>query len=106
MRFEGVNRLLEYPEFSDIEKIRGMLEMMENKQEMIKILSEADSDKVNVYIGGDEQEGLVDNSALIFKKLTVGGKVVGAIGVLGPSRMDYSKVISVMKYISKKLNGE
>ena len=104
LRFEGVNRLLEYPEFSDIDKIRGMLEMMENKQEMIKILSEADSDKVNVYIGGDEQEGLVDNSALIFKKLTVGGKVVGAIGVLGPSRMDYSKVISTMEYLSRQIS--
>ena len=104
LRFEGVNRLLEYPEFSDIEKIRGMLEMMENKQEMIKILSEADSDKVNVYIGGGEQEGLVDNSALIFKKLTVGGKVVGAIGVIGPSRMDYSKVISTMEYLSRQIS--
>ena len=104
LRFEGVNRLLEYPEFSDIDKIRGMLEMMENKQEMIKILSEADSDKVNVYIGGDEQEGLVDNSALIFKKLTIGGKVVGAIGVLGPSRMDYSKVISTMEYLSRQIS--
>ena len=104
LRFEGVNRLLEYPEFSDIDKIRGMLEMMENKQEMIKILSEADSDKVNVYIGGDEQEGLVDNSALIFKKLTIGGRVVGAIGVLGPSRMDYSKVISTMEYLSRQIS--
>ena len=104
LRFEGVNRLLEYPEFSDIDKIRGMLEMMENKQEMIKILSEADSDKVNVYIGGGEQEGLVDNSALIFKKLTVGGKVVGAIGVIGPSRMDYSKVISTMEYLSRQIS--
>ena len=104
LRFEGVNRLLEYPEFSDIDKIRGMLEMMENKQEMIKILSEADSYKVNVYIGGDEQEGLVDNSALIFKKLTIGGRVVGAIGVLGPSRMDYSKVISTMEYLSRQIS--
>ena len=104
LRFEGVNRLLEYPEFSDIDKIRGMLEMMENKQEMIKILSEADSDKVNIYIGGDEQEGLVDNSALIFKKLTIGGRVVGAIGVLGPSRMDYSKVISTMEYLSRQIS--
>ncbi|MEI3152928.1 MAG: heat-inducible transcriptional repressor HrcA [Eubacteriales bacterium] len=104
LRFEGVNRLLEYPEFSDIDKIRGMLEMMENKQEMIKILSEADSDKVNVYIGGDEQESLIDNSALIFKKLTVGGKVVGAIGVLGPSRMDYSRVISTMEYLSRQIS--
>ena len=57
-----------------------------------------------IYIGGDEQEGLVDNSALIFKKLTIGGKVVGAIGVLGPSRMDYSKVISTMEYLSRQIS--
>lgn len=103
IRFEGVNRLLEYPEFSDIGKVRGMLEMMENRSGLIKLLSEADSDKVNIYIGGDE-EGLVDNSALIFKRITVGGKTVGAIGVLGPSRMDYSKVISTVDYLSRQIS--
>lgn len=104
IRFEGVNRLLEYPEFSDITKVRSMLEMIENKEGLIRLLSDADSDKVNIYIGGDEKDGLVDNSALIFKTLTVGGKVVGAIGVLGPSRMDYSKVISTVEYLSRQIS--
>lgn len=104
IRFEGINRLLEYPEFSDIEKARGMLTMIENREGLIRMLSEADSDKVNIYIGGDEnRDGLVDNSALIFKTITVGGKIVGAIGVLGPSRMDYSKVISTVDYLSRQI---
>lgn len=103
IRFEGVNRLLEYPEFSNIENVRGMLEMMENKEGLIKLLSEADSDKVNIFIGGDENDGLIDNSALIFKTITVSGKIVGAIGVIGPSRMDYSKVISTVDYLSRQI---
>ena len=104
IRFEGVNRLLEYPEFADIDKVRGMLEMMENRSGLIKLLSEADSDKVNIYIGGDDGEGLIDDSALIFKRITVGGKTVGAIGVIGPSRMDYSKVISTVDYLSRQIS--
>ena len=40
------------------------------------------------------------------EKIVVNGEVVGAIGVIGPARMDYSKVISVMKYINKKLNEQ
>lgn len=104
LRFEGVNRLLEYPEFSDIGKVRSMLEMIENREGLIRLISDADSDKVNIYIGGDEKDGLIDDSALIFKTLTVGGKVVGAIGVLGPSRMDYSKVISTVEYLSRHIS--
>ena len=104
IRFEGVNRLLEYPEFSNIENVRGMLEMMENKEGLIKILSDADSDKVNILIGGDENGELADNSALIFKTITVSGKIVGAIGVIGPSRMDYSKVISTVDYLSRQIS--
>ena len=60
------------------------------------------NDKVNIFID-DENDNLADNSALVFKKFKVGGKVVGAIGVFGPSRMDYSKVVSTMEYLAGEI---
>ena len=61
---------------------------------------------INVYIGGeDEKEQLKDFSVVTFKH-KIGNKDMGTIGIIGPKRMDYSKVISVMKYISKKLNED
>ena len=52
-----------------------------------------------------EKEELKDFSVVTFKH-RIGNKDLGTIGIIGPKRMDYAKVISVMKYISKKLNGE
>ena len=53
----------------------------------------------------DENSNLKDFSIITFKH-TIGDKDLGTIGIIGPKRMDYAKVISVMKYISKKLNED
>ena len=64
------------------------------------------ADYINVYIGNEnENEQLKDFSIVTFKH-RYKNKDLGTIGIIGPTRMDYSKVISVMKYISKKLSGE
>ena len=61
---------------------------------------------INVYIGEEnEQKELKDFSVITFKH-NINGKDLGTIGIIGPKRMDYSKVISVMKYINKKLKDK
>ena len=64
------------------------------------------AEDIKVYIGEEnEKEQLKDFSVVTFKH-KVNGKDLGTIGIIGPKRMDYSKVISVMKYINQKLNGK
>ena len=104
INFEGLNKLLEYPEFSNVEQMRRVIHMFEKKDGFMKIIEGADDDKVNIFIGNNGE--LVDNSAFVFKTIKVGGKAVGAIGVFGPSRMDYSKVISTVEYLSNSLAGD
>ena len=105
VKFEGVNKLLEYPEFSNVEQLKRVFSMIENKEDFIDMLSKSDRDKVNVFIGDNDESKFASNSAFIFRTLTVDGKVVGAIGVFGPSRMDYSKVISTVEYLTQKITG-
>ena len=104
INFEGLNKLLEYPEFSNVEQMRRVIGMVEKKDDFMQIIEDSDDDKVNIFIGHDGK--LIDNSAFVFKTIKVGGKAVGAIGVFGPSRMDYSKVISTVEYLSATLSGE
>ena len=78
--------------------------MIENKEDFLDMLSNSDRNKINVFIG-DEESRFASNSAFIFRPLTVDGKVIGAIGVFGPSRMDYSKVISTVEYLTQKITG-
>lgn len=105
VKFEGVNKLLEYPEFSNVEQLKRVFSMIDNKEDFLDMLSTSDSGKVNVFIGDERESKFASNSAFIFRPLTVDGKVIGAIGVFGPSRMDYSKVISTVEYLSQKITG-
>lgn len=103
---EGTNRTFEFPEFQSYETARKFLRLLDTKDEMLEVLNNDIAKDINVYIGDEnENEDLKDFSIITFKH-QVDGKELGTIGIIGPKRMDYSKVISVMKYINKKLNGE
>lgn len=109
VKIEGVNKLLEYPEFYDIGRLRSMIEMFERKDELLQLISgetapmmpsgQAD-DTVQVYIGSENPVIVMDNSALVFKPVKKDGKTVGALGVIGPTRMNYKKVISMIDEIT------
>lgn len=105
LRIEGVDRFLEYPEFSSVDRLRSMLEMLSNKQELLEIVEGAQGDDVNVYIGSENAADQSGDSTLIFKTITVDGRTLGAIGVIGPCRMDYSKVISTVEQLSRGIAG-
>ena len=62
-------------------------------------------DTINILIGKENSVDIMNNSTLIFKTITANDKVVGAIGVIGPCRMDYSKVITTLDMISNSITG-
>ncbi len=101
---EGANNVFDFPEFKRVDTARNFLSILDEKDQVMEILNSGLAKDINVYIGEEnEKEELKDLSIVTFKH-TVGNKDLGTIGIIGPKRMDYSKVISVMKYISKKLN--
>jgi len=100
MRVEGVDRFLEYPEFTSVDKLRSVLEMLSTRKGIIDMVENADSDEVNVYIGSENPADAAGDSTIVFKTITVRGRPIGAIGVVGPCRMDYSKVISTVEQLS------
>ena len=103
---EGANNVFDFPEFKKIDTARNFLSILDTKEQMLELLNAGLAEDINVYIGEEnEKEELKDLSIITFKH-TVAGKDMGTIGIIGPKRMDYSKVISIMKYINKKLNGE
>ena len=104
LRFEGVNRLLSYPEFYDVERLQDMLTLFEDKEDLIDVISDesegAESGGVKVFIGSENLVKTMDNSTLIFQPIVHGGKTLGAIGIIGPTRMDYSKVIAMINQLT------
>ncbi len=103
LKYEGVNRLLEYPEFSDTEKLKHMLEAFDNKSGLLDVVSKDLGDDTNIIIGSENPLGEMNDSSLIYKSIKIGGKTVGAIGIVGPRRMDYARVCAMVKYIADSL---
>ena len=101
---EGTNKAFDLPEFKSLEIAKNFVNVLDEKELMLDILDSGVAKDINVYIGDEnDKEELKDFSVVTFRH-RVGDKDLGTIGIIGPKRMDYSKVISVMKYISRKLN--
>lgn len=106
LKMAGVNHLLEYPEYNDAREFKELLGVLEEKRDILKLVSDTPAeDDTQVLIGSETSVSEMKNSALVFRKIKAGGKVVGAIGILGPTRMDYSKVISTVEYIAENISG-
>ena len=103
---EGARNELDLPEFNSIQVAKNFMNILDRRELMEDMLNSGFAEDINVYIGEEnEKDELKDFSVVTFRH-KVGNKDMGTIGIIGPKRMDYSKVISVMKYISKKLNQE
>ncbi len=103
---EGANKSFDLPEFKSLEVAKNFINLIDTKEIVLDLLNTGFAKDINVYIGDEnENEQLKDFSIITFKH-RYQDKELGTIGIIGPKRMDYSKVISVMKYISKKLNGK
>lgn len=103
---EGAKRSFDLPEFKSMKVAKNFVNLLDAKDEMLEIFNSGDSEDINVFIGDDNENSNLKDFSIITFKHTIGNKELGTIGIIGPKRMDYAKVISVMKYISKKLNED
>ncbi|MCX7903774.1 MAG: heat-inducible transcriptional repressor HrcA [Caloramator sp.] len=100
---EGTTNIFKYPEYNDINKAKNFLSLLERKETLIDIFSD-DGENLKVSIGRENNNDEVRDCSIVRASYMVGNKVVGTIGVIGPTRMDYSKVIGILKFIADNLN--
>lgn len=94
----GRNNILNQPEFDNVSKIKNIVGKLEDKDLISNI--EEDSDGVNIYIGKDSK---IDEDVTIVKtKYDVNGKT-GTIAIIGPKRMEYDRVVSILEYIKDNI---
>lgn len=103
---EGAKRSFDLPEFKSMKVAKNFINLLDAKDEMLEIFNSGEAEDINVFIGNDDENSNPKDFSIITFKHTLGDKDLGTIGIIGPKRMDYAKVISVMKYISKKLNED
>lgn len=99
IKLSGINHLLEYPDYADNGELSGLLGTLEQKEEILRLVSDGNTDEVNVVIGSESSVKVMENSSLVYKPVMRNGKVLGVIGVLGPRRMDYAKVLETIEQV-------
>ncbi len=104
LKIEGVDRLLSYPEFTDVEKLKSLLGLFEQKEELVSLVEESEKNALNVLIGSENTVTTMNDSTLIFRTIRVDGVDIGAIGIIGPCRMDYEKVITIINQLSQSIS--
>ena len=103
LKVSGMDRLLQYPEFNDPDRMKELLGAIEQKDDILRMVSDPNGDGANgvsVVIGSESAVKVMDKSALVYRPIVQDGRTVGAIGVLGPARMDYAKVLATLEEIS------
>lgn len=107
VKIEGLNRLLDYPEYKNLDKLQKMISAIESKEDIIKAVSTIDQsdDETKIFIGSENMVKIMDDSTLIYKNLKLNGRTIGAIGIIGPCRMDYSKVLATIDRLSEEINN-
>ncbi|CRK84198.1 heat-inducible transcriptional repressor HrcA [Neobacillus massiliamazoniensis] len=102
--FGGKTNMLSQPEFHDVSKIRELMTMIDH-EEWLYHLIRMDSAGINVKIGRENENSAMENCSLISATYSVGAEKLGTIAILGPTRMEYSRVISLLQFISNDLTA-
>jgi heat-inducible transcriptional repressor len=100
---DGAANLLNMPEYHDLEKAKNLIRLIENRDAITELFSQSAKDSLNIFIGEENAIMSGGDSSFIFKTFSLGGEILGAIGVMGPKRMDYSKIIAKLEYFSKSM---
>lgn len=100
--FAGTNHLLRYPEFDDPNRIRNLIQIIENADIIVSLLKQWQNSNSNltILIGTETSNQYMEDCSLVAAQYNFSSSV-GMIGLIGPKRMKYSKVIALVDYISK-----
>jgi heat-inducible transcriptional repressor len=100
----GLSEILDLPDFADLKKIRELSRAIEDKHTIIKLLDKiSEFDGVQVLIGSENSMDEMKKLSLVVSTCKEGGRPVGVVGIIGPTRMDYEKTIYIVDNTAKFL---
>ncbi len=102
----GLVKLLNSPEYSDVEKAKDILGVLSDKTKLKDIFDTKSEEGVEVKLGDELDNEKLEDCAVITTPLVLDGKKIASIGVIGPERIDYAKIASALKIIADEINNQ
>lgn len=104
----GTTNILKYPELSDSEKVTNLLAAFEEKEELASLVTKSLAEEetgIQVYIGNEAPIQTMKDCSVVTATYELGEGIKGTIGIIGPKRMDYAKVMDNLKNLKSQLDG-
>jgi heat-inducible transcriptional repressor len=105
LHFGGTNNIVNQPEFTDHQQLSKVLNLLENREILIHLFAQGDgAEKITITIGDENREELIKHCSLITTSYHI-GNISGTLGVLGPTRIRYSKMVALVDFMAKILTN-
>ena len=99
---EGTSKIIGFPEFTDVEKLKDLFRALENKEKLVKLLDNyLKEEGIHVIIGGENYMKGMEGMSLITSTYRIGEDSFGVLGIIGPMRMNYSRLIPIVDYTAR-----
>lgn len=102
--FDGESHLIDQPEFADSNQLKELLGMLEEKKQLLHLLSRCkQASGIQIFIGAEVGNKAMDSVSIVIAPFKKEGRILGTLGVIGPMRMEYSHVVPVVDFTAKLL---
>ena len=103
---DGVSHLIEQPEFRDLGKLHDLFKCLEDRVSILKLLcNESDDDRLTIHIGKENKSSSLSDCSIVTRGYKIKGKKSGKLGVIGPKRMVYERVIPMVEYLADTVSN-
>ncbi|MGH8248044.1 MAG: HrcA family transcriptional regulator, partial [Gammaproteobacteria bacterium] len=102
----GQTNLMDVAELCDMEKLKRLFDSFNRKRDLLHLLEQAvNAEGVQIFIGDESGYEVLDNCSIVTSPYEVDGRILGVLGVIGPTRMDYERVIPIVDITAKMLGS-
>ena len=100
---DGLTNIFSLPEYNDLDRAKMFLEMMDKREDLTRALINRENGVI-ITIGNENKEEAMQDCSMITATYHVDGKLMGKIGVIGPTRMRYAEVTSIVEYLTDNIS--
>ena len=106
LMFSGETNLLDVAELCEVYKLKKLFNTFNQKRDILHLLEQAiNADGIQIFIGEESGHDVLDNCSVVTSPYEVDGKILGVLGVIGPTRMHYERVIPIVDVTAKMLGS-
>lgn len=101
----GTQNIIDYPEYMSFEKAKNLVTLLETKDMLYDMMKKATQLEFSITIGKENEAQELYDMSVVTATYKIGGRALGSFGVIGPTRMDYAKIVSILGYVGNSLDS-